>query len=256
MTAQAPASSAIFACSGVTTSMMTPPLSICASPFLTAQVPVVRRARRSKTRSPAGDVHSWQPCAYPPLCAWNGLSVADGLMRRRGPIGAGVRHHCLRLALAVCGRTCVLSSSLRHAGGAALSSPDARTGAPSTDPGPRGAPARRGARRSTAVAFYLVPAAAAQRLVDPTGLRVATVLPGRTLCTIGSVDYRDNDLGTVPRDRDHVLRARARRAGAAVRRHDCSASCAAAWRRTSTICPSMARSRARPARPSGASRSS
>ena len=49
---------------------------------------------------------------------------------------------------------------------------------------------------TTAVAFYLVPAAAAQRLVDPTGLRVATVLPGRTLCTIGSVDYRDNDLGT------------------------------------------------------------
>ena len=48
---------------------------------------------------------------------------------------------------------------------------------------------------STTVAFYLVPAAAAQRLVDPTGLRVATVLPGRTLCTIGSVDYRDNDLG-------------------------------------------------------------
>jgi hypothetical protein len=48
---------------------------------------------------------------------------------------------------------------------------------------------------TTAVAFYLVPTAAAQRLVDPTGLRVATVLPGRTLCTIGSVDYRDNDLG-------------------------------------------------------------
>lgn len=49
---------------------------------------------------------------------------------------------------------------------------------------------------STAVAFYLVSARAAQRLVDPTGLRVATILPGRTLCTIGSVDYRDNDLGT------------------------------------------------------------
>jgi len=49
---------------------------------------------------------------------------------------------------------------------------------------------------STAVAFYLVSARAAQRLVEPTGLRVATILPGRTLCTIGSVDYRDNDLGT------------------------------------------------------------
>lgn len=48
---------------------------------------------------------------------------------------------------------------------------------------------------TTAVAFYLVSSAAAQRLVDATGLRVATVLPGRTLCTIGSVDYHDNDLG-------------------------------------------------------------
>ena len=40
MTAQAPASSAILAWSAVTTSMMTPPLSICASPALTVQVPV------------------------------------------------------------------------------------------------------------------------------------------------------------------------------------------------------------------------
>ena len=40
MTATAPASSAILACSGVTTSMMTPPLSIWARPFLVAQVDV------------------------------------------------------------------------------------------------------------------------------------------------------------------------------------------------------------------------
>ena len=40
ITATAPASSAIFACSGVTTSMMTPPLSIWARPFLVAQVDV------------------------------------------------------------------------------------------------------------------------------------------------------------------------------------------------------------------------
>ena len=40
ITATAPASSAIFACSGVTTSMMTPPLSIWARPFLVAQVEV------------------------------------------------------------------------------------------------------------------------------------------------------------------------------------------------------------------------
>ena len=40
ITATAPASSAIIACSGVTTSMITPPFSICASPFLTVNVPV------------------------------------------------------------------------------------------------------------------------------------------------------------------------------------------------------------------------
>ncbi|SKY44584.1 Uncharacterised protein [Mycobacteroides abscessus subsp. abscessus] len=39
MTATAPASSAIFACSGVTTSMITPPLSISAIPRLTRAVP-------------------------------------------------------------------------------------------------------------------------------------------------------------------------------------------------------------------------
>src|SRR3954465_4482967 len=39
MTAQAPASSAIFACSASTTSMMTPPLSISARPLLTRMVP-------------------------------------------------------------------------------------------------------------------------------------------------------------------------------------------------------------------------
>ncbi len=40
ITATAPASSAIFACSAVTTSMMTPPLSISAMPRLTRVVPV------------------------------------------------------------------------------------------------------------------------------------------------------------------------------------------------------------------------
>src|SRR5438309_1900433 len=39
MTATAPASSAIFACSAVTTSMMTPPLSISAMPRFTRAVP-------------------------------------------------------------------------------------------------------------------------------------------------------------------------------------------------------------------------
>ena len=41
ITATAPASSAILACSAVTTSMMTPPLSISAMPRLTREVPVV-----------------------------------------------------------------------------------------------------------------------------------------------------------------------------------------------------------------------
>src|SRR5690606_3223194 len=40
ITAQAPASSAIFACSGVTTPIITPPLSIWARPTFPAQVPV------------------------------------------------------------------------------------------------------------------------------------------------------------------------------------------------------------------------
>ena len=40
MTATAPASSAILACSASTTSMMTPPLSIWAIPLFTLKVPV------------------------------------------------------------------------------------------------------------------------------------------------------------------------------------------------------------------------
>src|SRR6202521_4368056 len=54
ITAQAPASCAIRACSGVTTSMITPPLSICASPALTLNEPFtapfpLREALRSAT---------------------------------------------------------------------------------------------------------------------------------------------------------------------------------------------------------------
>jgi len=45
------------------------------------------------------------------------------------------------------------------------------------------------------VAYYLVRAKAAQALIAPSGLRMAQVLPGRTLCTIGSMAYLDNDLG-------------------------------------------------------------
>ena len=58
ITADAPASSAILACSGVTTSMMTPPRSISASPRFTRAVPVVRslvmgRVYRRRSRAPA-----------------------------------------------------------------------------------------------------------------------------------------------------------------------------------------------------------
>src|SRR5207244_7264175 len=47
MTAQAPASSAIRACSALVTSMITPPLSISARPLLTRMVPVSATARPS-----------------------------------------------------------------------------------------------------------------------------------------------------------------------------------------------------------------
>lgn len=48
---------------------------------------------------------------------------------------------------------------------------------------------------TASVAFYLVPADAAQRLIDKSGLRVARVLPGKSICTIGTIEYRDGDLG-------------------------------------------------------------
>lgn len=43
-------------------------------------------------------------------------------------------------------------------------------------------------------AQFLVPAKAAQAIVDPTGLEVAQPLPGRALLNIAFVDYRDTDL--------------------------------------------------------------
>jgi len=48
---------------------------------------------------------------------------------------------------------------------------------------------------TAAVAFYLVSAAAAQRLIDASGLRIAQTLPGRAICTIGAMNYKDGDLG-------------------------------------------------------------
>ncbi len=47
---------------------------------------------------------------------------------------------------------------------------------------------------AAAVATWLVPAEPAARWLPP-GLRPAAVLPGRTLLSIGCLDYRENDLG-------------------------------------------------------------
>ncbi len=44
-------------------------------------------------------------------------------------------------------------------------------------------------------AQYLVPAAAAQRIVGPTGLTVAEPVPGRALLALAAVRYDDTDLG-------------------------------------------------------------
>ncbi len=49
---------------------------------------------------------------------------------------------------------------------------------------------------TAAVAYYLVSAARAQQLIAPSGLRVVHVLPGKTICTIGTMNYKDGDLGT------------------------------------------------------------
>ena len=47
---------------------------------------------------------------------------------------------------------------------------------------------------TAAVAFYLVSAPAAQKLIAKSGLRIAQILPGRTVCTLGTMNYKDSDL--------------------------------------------------------------
>ena len=66
MTATAPASSAILACSAVTTSMMTPPLSISAMPRLTRAVPVDGGAVRALTTG---------------CCLWSRRKVGSPILR-------------------------------------------------------------------------------------------------------------------------------------------------------------------------------
>ncbi|GAA4490199.1 acetoacetate decarboxylase family protein [Rhodococcus olei] len=51
-------------------------------------------------------------------------------------------------------------------------------------------------RQATAfMAMYSVPAAAAQQLIDDTGLEILRFRPGRGLCGLVFVDYVDGDLG-------------------------------------------------------------
>ena len=47
-----------------------------------------------------------------------------------------------------------------------------------------------------AAATFLVDAHAAQRVIDATGLRVATKATGKAIASIALIDYLDNDLGT------------------------------------------------------------
>ena len=67
ITAQAPASSAIFACSASTTSMITPPFSISARPLLTRIVPIslmalmLARSRQHRRDRAEGDLRLVEP---------------------------------------------------------------------------------------------------------------------------------------------------------------------------------------------------
>jgi hypothetical protein len=48
---------------------------------------------------------------------------------------------------------------------------------------------------SSGTATFLVSSAAARRLLPDGPIDVVEILPGRTLLSIGAIDYRDNDLG-------------------------------------------------------------
>src|SRR5690606_33092459 len=113
ITATAPASSAIFACSGVTTSMITPPLSISAMPRLTRAVPVSGAALSGAglevdTGFPHMEVRQVlsmllpaRGAAHPPLCqrpaarAYRVAGVTRDPARALGDVGLAVvdEHH-------------------------------------------------------------------------------------------------------------------------------------------------------------------
>ncbi|HUI26489.1 MAG TPA: acetoacetate decarboxylase family protein [Candidatus Kryptonia bacterium] len=44
-------------------------------------------------------------------------------------------------------------------------------------------------------AMFVVPALGVRRLIPAPGLYVPELLPGRTLCVVAAIEYRDNDLG-------------------------------------------------------------
>ncbi len=116
MTAAAPTSSAIFACSALTTSMMTPPLSISARPALTLKVPVSTasmvpsgralpmyykaRVRDRSGSRPSGGVAREQPRTRSPTRPsmrrnseiWRRMDASDSITRSCGstPIRGGV----------------------------------------------------------------------------------------------------------------------------------------------------------------------
>src|SRR5436190_15204210 len=96
MTDTAPAASAIFACSGVTTSMMTPPLSISARPVLTRRVAVSFTPRTlASPPSPAASINA-QLCASgrddeDDRCDERREAAEDGAGHRLGALAIGSR---------------------------------------------------------------------------------------------------------------------------------------------------------------------
>src|SRR5215469_8523962 len=97
ITATAPASWAMTACSGVTTSMMTPPLSICARPRLTVSVPVFSMflsyqagfgpSNSYNRDSGLGDADAVGDSVGPSVGGSNGVAVGSGFWRQIGTFG-------------------------------------------------------------------------------------------------------------------------------------------------------------------------
>src|SRR3954471_5060405 len=85
ITAAAPASSAIFACSASTTSMITPPLSISASPLLTRIVPYSAIAA-SVARSNLIEERRVEPWSREPVGRFDELEIESEILRDN-PLG-------------------------------------------------------------------------------------------------------------------------------------------------------------------------